>query len=288
VVDTLRHGPGRFGADELSTFALCQTDIRDYEALQAVFDEHQPELVIHTAALHYIPECEAQPDVAISINTLGTANVLRACLPNTGFVFISTAAVYAPEDSPHVEGRSLVKPMDIYGLTKMHGEDYVHYWAKEKNLRAAIVRMFNIIGPGETNPHLLPAILAQLLQGKRTLGLGNCHPKRDYIDVSDAAAGVAAVALQLGEAPGVNVVNIGTGVSHSVYEVVETFERIIGEPITIEADSARIRSVDRPFLTANITKATQQFGWAPALTLQDSLSRLWLNPDIPSELLERS
>ena len=38
------------------------------------------------------------------------------------------------------------------------------------------MRLFNVIGPGETNPHILPAILAQVLKGRRTLRLGNCHP----------------------------------------------------------------------------------------------------------------
>jgi UDP-glucose 4-epimerase len=148
--------------------------------------------------------------------------------------------------------------------------------------------MFNIIGPGETNPHLLPAILAQLLQGRRTLGLGNCHPKRDYIDVSDAAAGVASIALQLGAAPGTDTVNIGTGISHSVYDVVQAFERVIGESIVIESDLTRMRAVDRPFLSASIEKAQKVYGWSPRLTLDDSLSRLWLSPDIPAALLERS
>jgi UDP-glucose 4-epimerase len=179
--------------------------------------------------------------------------------------------------------------MDIYGLTKLHGEHYVRYWSKERNLRSAIVRMFNIIGPGETNPHLLPAILAQLLQGRRTLGLGNCHPKRDYIDVSDAAAGVASVALQLcAAAPGTDTVNIGTGVGHSVYDVVHAFERVIGESIVVETDATRMRAVDRPFLSASIEKAQKAYGWSPTLTLDDSLGRLWAAPDIPAALLERS
>jgi UDP-glucose 4-epimerase len=275
-------------AEERASFDLCETDIRDYDALESVFAKKRPELVIHLAALHYIPECEAHADLAISINTLGTANVVRACLPDTGFVFISTAAVYAPEARPHIEDSSPIRPMDVYGLTKLQGEQYVRHWAQEKNLRAAVVRMFNIIGPGETNPHLLPAILAQLLRGKRTLGLGNCHPKRDYINVSDAAAGVAAIALQLPETPGTDTVNIGTGESHSVYDIVHTFELILGEPIVIEADRTRMRTVDRPFLSACIDKAKQDYGWSPKLTLHDSLSQLWFTPDIPSALLERS
>jgi UDP-glucose 4-epimerase len=266
---------------------LHQTDIRDFAALEAVFKSVRPELVIHAAALHYIPECDAHPDEAISINTLGTANVARACSPETALVFISTAAVYAPQEGPHVEDRSPLGPMDVYGLTKLQGEQFVRHWAAEKGLRAAIVRMFNVVGPGETNPHLLPAILAQLLAGHRTLRLGNCHPRRDYIDVSDAAAGIIAVAIGLSEAPGVDVVNVGTGVSYSVYDILEKLSEVVGDKLTVESDPARLRTVDRPVLQASIEKAERSYGWSPSLTLIDSLSCLWRDPDMPPELLAR-
>ena len=254
VVDSLRHEELRFSEKEVSAFSLYRIDIRDYNALAQVFAEVNPELVIHLAAIHYIPECEACPDEAISINSLGTANVMRACASDVGLVFVSTVAVYAPQEAPHVEGVSPVGPMDIYGLTKLHAEQYVEYWAKAKGLRAAIIRLSNVIGPGETNAHLLPAILAQLLKGKRTLRLGNCYPRRDYIDVADAANGI----------------------------------EVIGERLTIESDPARVRASDRPFLTASVEKVQRKYGWSPKLALVDSLRVLWRDPDIPSELLERS
>jgi UDP-glucose 4-epimerase len=287
VVDILRHGCVRFSDQERALISLHQTDIRDFGALESVFKAVRPDLVIHAAALHYIPECEAHPDEAISINTLGTANVARACGPETGLVFISTAAVYAPEDCAHVEDESALGPMDVYGLTKLQGEQFVRHWATEKRLRAAIVRMFNVVGPGETNPHLLPAILAQLLAGHRTLKLGNCHPRRDYIDVSDAAAGIIAIAKGLSEAPGVDVVNVGTGVTHSVYDILDKLGEVVGEELTVESDPARLRAVDRPVLQASIAKAERNYGWSPNLTLIDSLRCLWQDPDMSPELLAR-
>jgi UDP-glucose 4-epimerase len=287
IVDSLRHGCVRFDDNERPLISLHQTDIRDFAALETTFNAVRPDLVIHAAALHYIPECEARPDEAISINTLGTANVARACSPETGLVFISTAAVYAPQDDAHVENESPLGPMDVYGLTKLQGEQFVRHWTAEKRLRAAIVRLFNVVGPGETNPHLLPAIVAQLLAGRRTLRLGNCHPRRDYIDVSDAAAGIAAVAKGLSETPGVDVVNVGTGVSHSVYDILDKMGEIVGEELGVESDQTRLRAVDRPVLGANIEKIGRKYGWSPRLTLTESLGCLWRDPDMPPELLAR-
>lgn len=287
VVDCLRHEKVRFSDDELSGFTLKQTDIRDYDALQAVFDEVEPELVIHAAALHYIPECDARPDEAISINVLGTANVVRAVAPGTRLVNISTAAVYAPEDDAHVEATSPIGPLDVYGYTKLHAEQYVQHWAAQKDLRVAIVRLFNVVGPGETNPHILPAIIAQLQAGQRVLHLGNCYPLRDYIDVADVADGITAIAGGLCEEPGVDIVNLGTGASHSVYQLVEKLSAIMGEELTIESDPTRLRAVDRPVLRADITKIGEKYGWSPKLTIDDSLRSLHEAPDIAPELLAR-
>lgn len=287
VVDSLRGEVVRLDQQDLAKVSLSQTDIRDYAALEDVFHSSKPDLVIHAAAIHYIPECEEHPDQAISINTVGTANVVRACGADTKLVFISTAAVYAPDAEAHLEDVSQLGPIDVYGLTKLHAEQFMRHWAREKGLRAAIIRLFNVAGPGETNPHILPAIVSQLLAGNRVLKLGNCHPKRDYIDVSDVAAGIVAVADGLAEEPGVDMVNLGTGASYSVYEIVEKLSHVLGEDLEIESDASRLRAVDRPLLQADISKIRQKYNWSPRLTLDDCLERLWREPDMPPELLAR-
>lgn len=288
VADALRGSVLRFRDDELDGFRFEQVDIRDAVATAKVLDDFLPEAIIHLAAIHYIPECEAKPDEAIAINTLGTVNLLRAAPEGARFVLASTAAVYAPEDAPHDEVSSPIGPMDVYGLTKLHAEQYVRHYAAERGLDARIVRLFNVVGPGETNPHLLPAILAQALHGTRTLHLGNTSPSRDYVHVADVAAGFAAVALGERFAPGVDLVNLGTGTGWTVDQVVDQLSEVIGEQLTIQTDPARVRAVDRPFLAAATARMREHYGWRAQRTLQDSLRDLWADPDIPAALLERS
>ena len=79
VLDNLRHGRLRFSREEEGRFALFRADIRDFAAVERVVAETRPEVLIHLAAIHYIPECERHPDEAIAVNTLGTSNLLRAC-----------------------------------------------------------------------------------------------------------------------------------------------------------------------------------------------------------------
>jgi UDP-glucose 4-epimerase len=287
VIDNLRSGAVRFEPDELQRIDFREADIRDTAAVERIMAKVRPDTVVHLAAIHFIPDCEADPSLAIGINVEGTSSLLSATPPGTRVVVASTAAVYAPEDTPHHEESSPVRPMDIYGLTKWQTEQYTRYWAGKRDLAATIVRLFNVIGPGETNPHILPAILAQALRGESRLRLGNCHPKRDYIDVTDVAGGFAAAALSPKQV-GTDIVNLGTGSAWSVYEVVEVLGRVVGREFTIETDASRVRQSDRPFLAADNMRMSQTYGFLPKLSLEDALRRLWAEPDIPASLLEKS
>ena len=286
VVDNLRSGDVRFEPAELERIDFRKADIRDTSEIEQVMNDVQPEAVVHLAAVHFIPDCENDPSLAISINVEGTSSLWSVTPPGTRVVVASTAAVYAPEDTPHNEQTSPVGPMDIYGLTKWQTEQYTTYWAKKRNLAATIVRLFNVIGPGETNPHILPAILAQALRGETTLGLGNCHPKRDYIDVTDVAGGFAAAALGKAMPGETDIVNLGTGEAWSVYELVEVLSEVSGQDFTIETDPTRVRKSDRPFLAADNAKMRERYGFSPKLKLADALRELWANPDVPAALLE--
>ena len=288
VIDNLRSGALRLGEDEVAKIDFRKADIRDKQEVERIFEEKRPEAVIHLAAIHFIPECEQEPDQAIGINVLGTMNLLQACKPGTRFVFASSAAVYAPDENPHREDSSPVGPMDVYGLTKLQGEEYIRYCAEKLGLSAVIVRLFNVIGPGETNPHILPAILAQALKGETKLRLGNCHPKRDYIDVTDAAAGFATIALGQPSGEPVEVVNLGTGEAFSVYELVDELARVSDLPFEIETDPTRVRKSDRPYLAADTARIASRYGWQRRMNLRSSLQELWRQPDIPQSLLEAS
>lgn len=287
VVDNLRSGALRFSADELRLFRFVLADIRDYSQLPEVIAQARPEVIVHLAAIHYIPLCEAEPEDAVRTNTLGTMNLLRACPPSIRFVFASTAAVYAPEDRLHDENTSAIGPSDVYGLTKLQAEAYVRHYASRLSLDARIVRLFNVVGPGETNPHVLPAILAQAKRGTQKLRLGNCSTRRDYVDVHDVADGFAAVALHRGQGPGVDTINLGTGQSYTVTELVDKLSPIAGIPFQIEVDQARLRPVDRPFASASIAKIGKHYGWAPRYRIEDTLRDLWQDPDISEEVLAR-
>ncbi len=281
----MRYGTWRFSAAEQSRIRLIQLDICEPGAVTALMAEWAPDVVIHLAAIHYIPECEADPALAVATNISGTVNLLQAAPAGSRFVFASSGAVYKPANEPHCEATSELGPSDIYGYTKLHGEHYVGAMAAKHGLKAVIVRLFNVVGPGETNPHLVPQLVAQLKAERDTIELGNLSPRRDYIDVRDAAAGFTAAALSENILAGHTcVVNLGTSRTWSVAEVVDKLRDISGRAFKVVQTNDRIRAVDRPVLAADNRRMTEMFGWRQQYTLDDSLAALWVNPDLADRL----
>jgi UDP-glucose 4-epimerase len=286
VLDNLRAGRGRFAPEESGSFTLHEADVRELSQVERVVAEAHPDAIVHLAAIHFIPECESQPGLAVDINVHGTVNLLASCPPGCRFVFASSGAVYRPDPGPLREDESPLGPVDVYGLTKAQGEAYVRHLAARRGFPAAIVRLFNVVGPGETNPHLLPEIIAQLKAGQTLLRLGNLSSRRDFVHVADAAAGFAAVATG-GEIPdGESVtVNLGTGTAWSAAEILEELGKIAGLEISTQRDESRIRKVDHPLLVCDNTRIHGLFGWRPVRDLPTALRDTCREPDLPDDLL---
>jgi UDP-glucose 4-epimerase len=274
VLDNLASSEHRLRGDH-GSLTLHRVDLRDADAVANVMRTVLPSVVYHLAAVHYIPACETAPGDAVGINVAGTVNLLHAVINRPRFVFASTAAVYSPSEQPHSESGGAVGPVDIYGLTKLQAERYVEYYHQLDKIDGVIVRLFNVVGPGETNPHLVPAIIRQISRGQRKVRLGNLFPKRDYIHVEDAAEGF----MRLAEAPAGRslppVSNLGTGRSYAVREIVEKIGAAAGVELEIEQDLERVRSNDRPLLCAATETLRMLTGWVPGTPVDDSLRAAW-------------
>lgn len=276
VVDNLFHKSAHNLDSVKGKVKLLDVDITDRKALKAAFAEAAPEVVFHLAAHHFIPYCNEHPLEAIATNMAGTQNIadLSAAAGVKRIFFASTAAVYGISDVPHRE-EDTADPLDIYGLTKYAGERIMGYLYERAGTQVAIGRFFNAVGPRETNPHIIPEILKQLREtrGDFALKLGNVKPKRDYIHAYDLAQ--AAFQVTLSDAlPPFEVVNIGSGVEHSVEDLVGYFSESLGAPIRLESVAARKRKLDRLHLCADIGKITGRYGWRTTRDLKSSVAEL--------------
>jgi UDP-glucose 4-epimerase len=187
-------------------------------------------------------------------------------------LFASTAAVY-PDVSGPISETCDVAPMDLYGRTKAAGESLLARFHAETAVHVVVARLFNVIGRRETNPHVVPEIVAQLKRGVTRLRLGNVDSRRDYTDVVD----VADVLVRLVDSSVTHsIFNVGSGSSRSVREVVALCERIVRRSLTVTVDPTRLRSTDRHELLADVALVKNTTGWAPQRAFEETLSELLL------------
>lgn len=277
ALDTFTSGRREFLPREADNplLSVHEIDIRDTPALTALLQSLKPEAVVHLAAIHFIPAAMKDPPAAVSLNVHGTQSVLTACavadVPR--FWFASTGDVYAPEEVPHRE-ETPRRPFNIYGLTKSIGEQLIELESRNHPDRHFFVgRLFNLYGPRETNPHILPEILIQIRERPTApLRLGNLWPKRDMVPTAEAAK--AVIETTLAAPAGMSTMNVATGVAHSMQEVLEIIGELLGRPLTIETDPAKVRPVERNHLQADVSRLRKLIGWTPHGDLRTGLRDL--------------
>jgi UDP-glucose 4-epimerase len=274
VIDNLSRGSmERFGpALGDARLQVVRGDVTDAVLLRQIVAEVRPAVVFHLAALHFIPYCVAHPSETLLVNVVGTQLVLDALapVPDARLVFASTADVYASADHPHREDDPLATT-NVYGASKRFCEELFEVARRRDPARRIVAaRLFNVFGPGETNPHVLPDIVAQLREGN-VLRLGNLEPRRDYVHARDVAAALVRLASYEG---GESVFNVGTGIGTTVRALVDAIASVLGQTLRVEQDAARVRPVERMSLVADVSRARRELGWSAQIGLHDGLHDL--------------
>jgi UDP-glucose 4-epimerase len=288
---------GRLGSVEnlshrgsTESVSLESVDLEDPAATRRALENHSPRVIYHLAALHFIPACNHDPNAAVRANVGGTQSLLDACrgLESLETVVIaSSAAVYTPAPTPHCE-EDATEPNDIYGLTKLWNEQQVSLFHDDTGGRVGvgIARLFNVYGPGETNEHLIPAIIRQG-QADTTLRLGNLDTRRDYVFVED----VADALLRFPDAVkggAVETCNVGTGTAYDGHQVVELIGDVLGQKLEVEVDPDRLRPSDRPNLQSDCGRAGSLLGWSAQTDFREGLAKAVALPLAPGNGLVRS
>lgn len=278
VVDDLSRGSAANLSPPAAEVTLVQRDVT--ASIGPVVASTRPQVIFHLAAVHYIPDCEADPARCLRVNVDGTRAVLEAAAvpdPPVPVVLASSAAVYAPASEPHQEDDPL-EPVDVYGYSKRWAEELTSSFSLRTGAPVGIARLFNVFGPGETNPHFIPSLICQLQAGE-PVRLGNLSTRRDYVFVDDVADGLISLAEYCRSGQSVTV-NLGTGRSYSGQDIVTAlaaFPAASGCPAPT-IDPGRLRPVDRPNLQAGNDLAQKALGWAPRTSLLDGLRAAWAQP----------
>ncbi|MBU3966964.1 MAG: GDP-mannose 4,6-dehydratase [Euryarchaeota archaeon] len=248
---------------------LVRGNITDTGSLQDIMKD--ADMVFHLAAVSNVNYAIAHPRETFEINATGTLNLLEEARKNTSgkFVYISSSHVYGVPQYLPMDEKHPVSPRELYSASKASAEMLVNAYALNYGLKAAIIRPFNMFGPGQSEDFIIPSIIKQAYQ-KDTIELGNLSPTRDMLYIKDAINGMLTIAEH-----GDGIYNLGSGRETSIKEVVESVIDIIDPAKKYVSIESRRRSnaVDIPRMCADVSKL-KMLGWLPEVDLRDGLMKM--------------
>jgi UDP-glucose 4-epimerase len=206
-----------------------QMDIRD-EGISDILDEHKIDVINHHAAQIDVRRSVKDPMYDLSVNVLGTLNLLQAGVEAgiSRFIFASTGgAIYGEQDYFPADELHATVPISPYGITKLTVEKYLHYYHLERNLTYTVLRYTNVYGPRQ-NPHGEAGVVAifadKLLEGSQPIINGDGKQTRDYVYVQD----VVRANMRALEMEGTDTFNVCTGVETDVNRIFELLNECAG------------------------------------------------------------
>jgi UDP-glucose 4-epimerase len=199
---------------------------------------------------------------------------LLGCLPKLRHVcFLSSMMVYAdpPRYSP-MDERHPTLPGNTYGVTKLAGEQYLHLFARQAGIRATVLRVCGVYGPGRYSPLLahraIPTFIRLVAAGQPPVVYGDGSERRDYVFVDDVVRAIQLSCRRRAE----GVYNIGSGGGVSIRELAHTIISLFGK--SMEPLSKPFPKPTETFdYSLDITKARQELGYEPAVSIVDGLAR---------------
>jgi UDP-arabinose 4-epimerase len=259
---------------------LVEIDLADATAIASTLDLFRPVAVIHFAASAYVGESVSNPRKYFRNNVQNTLNLLDAMVDADvkSIIYSSTCATYGiPKVVPIPENHAQ-KPVNPYGESKLFIERALYWYGQAYGLRSSALRYFNAAGAdpdgdlGEDHvpeTHLIPLAIGAALGTAPPLKVfGADYPTpdgtciRDYIHVSDLADAHLAALQTLFRTNSANAatLNLGTGIGHSVLEVITCIRKELGKDVPFEF--APRRAGDPPTLVAQ-SSARDAIDWTP-------------------------
>lgn len=275
IIDNLSNGSlvSLSGISKKKYF-FVKTDVRNLKEIEKAIFGFKPNMIIHLAALHFIPYCDKHPKEVLKVNLKGTENLLKIAkeFKINNFLFASTAAVYAPSNRMHAENNAL-KPIDIYGRSKKLAEEkIISYSKKNPTFKFVILRLFNIYGYDDNIPHFIPEIIKKIKNSLK-ISVGNLETIRDYIYIDDIIDAIFLI-MKKNENCNNQIYNLGTGIGTSGIEVVKLIAYFFKKGLLIKQDKKLLRKVDRSKLVADIRKFSKKYNWSPKYNIKKGLKKL--------------
>lgn len=272
LITGLRGFTGRYVHTEMEnngyTVVGLSSNLTDLDALSAEVTQLQPHAVIHLAGIAFVGHGNA--NAFYEVNLIGTRNLLEAISQHApdiqSILLASSANIYGNRAEGILSEDTPPDPINDYAVSKFAMEKMANLWSNR--LPLFIVRPFNYTGRGQKDVFLIPKIVSHFREKKSVIELGNLDVWREFGDVRS----VANIYRKLIEAcPAGETLNICTGQTHSLREVVALCEKITRHKIEIKVNPEFVRANEVRELTGDNDRLKDCIGDWQTWDLEDTL-----------------
>jgi len=278
---------------EGTVWRFVKDDIANRAAIDSIFNEYKPQVVVNLAAQAGVRYSITNPDAYIQSNMIGFYNILEACRHNPveHLVYASSSSVYGGNKKvPFSTDDRVDNPVSLYAATKKSNELFAHCYSKLYDIPTTGLRFFTVYGPAGRPDMAYFGFTNKLLKGEtiKIFNYGNC--RRDFTYVDDIVEGIVRVMQGAPERkkgddglpiPPYAVYNIGGGQPENLLDFVQILQEelvragVLPQDFDFEAHKELVpmQPGDVPTTYADAAALERDYGFTPKISLREGLRK---------------
>lgn len=257
-------------------FTFIKGDLADKEALEAVFVQYKPDVVVNLAAQAGVRYSIENPDAYIQSNLVGFANILECCRHHDTkhLVYASSSSVYGGNEKiPFSTSDQVDRPVSLYAATKKSNELMAYSYSKLYGMKTTGLRFFTVYGPMGRPDMAAYKFALKIMKDEPIQIYNNGDMQRDFTYVDDIVTGVANILCNPPKADSLGacykIYNIGNHSPENLMDFVTTLEKALGKEAKKEFLPMQAGDVQRTF--ADVEDLMRDFDFKPDTSIEEGL-----------------
>ena len=258
---------------EISTITREQVDLTNKKLLKQYIDITRPQIVYHLASQSSPQISWQEPYRTLKDNIISSLNMLELAESfDYKLIIPGSAEVYETNETA-ISETNILNPRNPYGVSKLTIDYLIRQVAQNREINVTLLRLFNSIGPEQTESFVVSTFAKQLAlikleKQEPVIYVGNLEASRDFTDVRDTVRALFLVShsVEHGE-----YYNVCSGKAYKIQDILDLLIDISELKVSIVNDPERMRPSDIPIFVGDYHKIKEKYGWEPVIKLEQTL-----------------
>jgi len=265
--------------NKYDNFTFIKGDLADECAVNSLFENHKPQVVVNLAAQAGVRYSIENPRAYMSSNIVGFLNILEACRHNSveHLLYASSSSVYGNrKEVPFAVGDDVNTPVSLYAATKMSNELMAHTYSHLYGIPSTGLRFFTVYGTYGRPDMAYFSFADKIFKGEPIKVFNNGDLYRDFTYVDDIVSAIRKMlycppksGATAGTEAKYKVYNIGGGQPENLMNFIETLENALGKKAVKEFVPMQAGDVYKTF--ADTKDLENDFGFVPKVRINEGL-----------------